>query len=158
MVGASPERDSCQASGNCGARPSAARRLSTTTLALARRVAPYFIAGMALAAAITALLPDDAIPHLLGGTGGVWAFLLASVVGAPLYVCQGEEVPLTYAVLVSGLGPGPALTFLLGSVGMCLPTVVMSRAVLTPRVTTVYVAFWVTFAIIAGLTFQTITG
>jgi hypothetical protein len=41
---------------------------------------------------------------------------------------------------------------------MCLPTVVMSRAVLTPRVTNFYVAFWIAFTILAGLTFQTIAG
>lgn len=158
LAGASPELDSCQPTGERCAQPSAARRLSTTALALTRRVAPYFIAGMALAAAITALLPEDAIPDLLGGTGGVWAFALASVIGAPLYVCQGEEVPLTYAVLASGLGPGPALTFLMGSVGMCLPTVVMSRAILTPRVTNVYIPFWITFTITAGMAFQMLAG
>lgn len=77
-----------------------------------------------------------------------------AIAGAPLYVCQGEEVPLTYVVLASGVAPGPALTFLLGTVGMCLPTVVVSRGALAPRVSYVYVAFWITFVILAGVTFQ----
>ena len=94
----------------------------------------------------------------MGGSGGSWAYLLAAVAGAPLYVCQGEEVPLTYAVLATGVGSGPALTFLLGSVGMCLPTVIMSRAVLTPRVTYAYVPFWIAFAILSGVTFQLALG
>ena len=147
-------------SDGCGTRqsqtdpPAPLPRLSRNTLAIIRRVAPYFLAGMALATLISTALPEDAIPKLVGGSRGPWAYLLAAVAGAPLYVCPGEEVPLTYAVLASGLGSGPALTFLLGSVGMCLPTVVMSRAVLTPRITYIYIAFWITFAITAGIAFQ----
>lgn len=133
-------------------------RLARTTASTLRRVLPYFLAGMALAAAVSTLLPEDAIPKALGGSSGVWVFLLAAVAGAPFYVCQGEEVPLTYAVLASGVASGPALTFLLGSVGMCLPTVVMSRGVLAPRVTYVYVVFWIAFVILAGLTFQALVG
>jgi uncharacterized membrane protein YraQ (UPF0718 family) len=140
-----------------GAEPAAFSRLATNAAHTLRRVLPYFLAGMALAATVSALLPEDAIPTALGGASGAWAYLLAAVAGAPLYVCQGEEVPLTYAVLAAGVAPGPALTFLLGSVGMCLPTVVMSRGVLAPRVTYAYIAFWITFAIATGITFQALS-
>ena len=132
--------------------------LAATSTGSSRRATPYFVAGIALAATVSTLLPEDAIPNALGGAGGVWVFLFAAVAGAPLYVCQGEEVPLTYAVLASGVTPGAALTFLLGAVGMCLPTVVMSRGVLTARVTYVYVGFWITFVILAGVAFQALNG
>jgi hypothetical protein len=33
----------------------------------------------------------------------------------------------------------------------------MSRGVLTPRVTYFYVAYWITFVIIAGVTFQALS-
>ena len=134
------------------------RRLTDNTLRITRRVIPYFIAGIALAALLSTVVPEHAIPKLVGGTAGPLAYLVAAVAGALLYVCQGEEVPLTYAVLATGLGPGPALTFLLGSVGMCLPTVIMSRAILTPRVTYTYVPFWIAFTILSGLVFQVTLG
>jgi hypothetical protein len=38
-------------------------------------------------------------------------------------------VPLTVGLLAAGLGPGPSLTFLLGSVGTCVPTLLMSRGI-----------------------------
>ena len=163
IAGGSPELEDCCDSGSCGqaaAVPSESvwRRLAVSFYRLLRRATPYFVAGIALAAAVSTLLPEDAIPKALGGAGGIWVFLFAAVAGAPLYVCQGEEVPLTYAVLASGVAPGAALTFLLGAVGMCLPTVVMSRGVLTPRVTYVYVSFWIAFVILAGLCFQAING
>jgi uncharacterized protein len=134
------------------------QRLVVETVTLGRHVIGYFLAGMILAALITTLLPADAIPDLLGGTAGPAAFLLAAIVGAPISVCQGEEVPITYAVLASGVAAGPALTFLLGSVGLCLPTVVMSRAVLAPRVAPVYLAFWITWVVLAGAAFQLLSG
>ena len=158
IAGASPELDLCyethayEQNGAPAAPGSVWQQLAVNLRHITCRVVPYFIAGIALAAAVSTLLPDDAIPRALGGAGGVSAYLLAAVAGAPLYVCQGEEVPLTYAVLASGVSPGPALTFLLGAVGMCLPTVVMSRGVLAPRVTYFYVAFWIAFVILAGVT------
>ncbi|MFZ0976558.1 MAG: permease, partial [Solirubrobacteraceae bacterium] len=164
IAGASPELDLCyethayEQNGAPAAPGSVWQQLAVNLRHITCRVVPYFIAGIALAAAVSTLLPDDAIPRALGGAGGVSAYLLAAVAGAPLYVCQGEEVPLTYAVLASGVSPGPALTFLLGAVGMCLPTVVMSRGVLAPRVTYFYVAFWIAFVILAGVTFQALSG
>jgi uncharacterized protein len=139
-------------------RATSTRRLAGNTLRITRRVLPYFIAGIALTALLSTVIPEDAIAKLVGGTAGPFAYLVAAVAGAPLYVCQGEEVPLTYAVLATGLGSGPALTFLLGSVGMCLPTVIMSRAILTPRVTYTYVPFWIAFTILSGLVFQLALG
>lgn len=140
------------------ARQPPLRRLADTAPRIIRRVIPYFIVGIALAALVSTVLPEDAIPKLVGGSSGPLAYLVAAVAGAPLYVCQGEEVPLTYAVLATGLGRGPALTFLLGSVGMCLPTVIMSRAILTPRVTCTYVPFWIAFTIVSGAAFQLAVG
>jgi uncharacterized membrane protein YraQ (UPF0718 family) len=163
IAGASPEIDdccghSCARSDEPSGEATAWARLMGNGVNRLRRLLPYFVAGMALAAAISTLLPEDAIPKALGGAGGPWIYLFAAVAGAPLYVCQGEEVPLTYALLATGIAPGAALTFLLGAVGMCLPTVVMSRGILTARVTYVYVAFWLSFVILAGLTFQTLGG
>jgi uncharacterized membrane protein YraQ (UPF0718 family) len=119
-----------------------------------RSVAPYFLIGMALAAVLTTLVPAGAIPKLLGGASGAGAYLLAALVGIPLYVCEGEEVPLTYALLASGLAPGPALTFLLGSVGTCIPTMLMARRVIGTRATGVYIVYWVAFTVVSGLAFQ----
>jgi uncharacterized membrane protein YraQ (UPF0718 family) len=108
---------------------------------------------MAVAAALSTAVPEDAIPKVLGGSSGLAAFALAAVVGIPLYVCEGEEVPLTYGLVTAWLGPGPAFTFLLGSVGTCIPTMLMSRGIVGPRATYVYLGFWIAFAALAGLAF-----
>jgi uncharacterized protein len=151
--------------GGCSCEPSPAaaptRRwsaLAQSSRRILRSVLPYFVAGMLVAAALAALVPEDAIPKVLGDAGGLWAFALAAAVGIPLYVCEGEEVPLTVGLLAVGLGPGPSLTFLLGSVGTCVPTLLMSRGILGQRTTALYLAFWIVFAISVGVAYQGLVG
>jgi uncharacterized protein len=160
IAGASPQVD---CGGDCACAPTPPPPAAGRWIALARNahrilrtVVPYFLLGMLAAAALSALVPEDAIPAFLGDAGGVWAFALAAVVGIPLYVCEGEEVPLTVGLLAAGLGPGPALTFLLGSVGTCVPTLLMSRGILGERATAFYLAFWIAFAIGVGAVYQAV--
>jgi uncharacterized membrane protein YraQ (UPF0718 family) len=119
-----------------------------------RAITPYFLLGMLIAGVLSALLPEDAIPRYLGGSTGTAAYLLAAIVGVPLYVCEGEEVPITYALVARGLDPGPSLTFLLGSVGTCIPTILMARKIIGDRATALYAVFWFAFVIVAGVLFQ----
>ena len=123
-------------------------------LTILRGVTPYFLLGMAIAAGLSTLLPENAIPRVLGGAAGLWAYGAAALVGIPLYVCEGEEIPITYALMGRGLGPGPSLTFLLGSVGTCVPTMLMARQIIGRRATLLYAAFWLVFSIAAGVLFQ----
>jgi uncharacterized protein len=154
---------SCTPGGEGGCEPqeesaTRVRLLWRSFWTILRAITPYFLLGMLIAAAIFALLPEDAIPSYLGGSASVWAYALAALIGIPIYVCEGEEVPIAYALLAHGLGPGPTLTFLLGSVGTCIPTFLMSQKVLGYRATVFSVAFWIVFVLGAGVLFQTIFG
>jgi len=145
-------------SGGCGANTPAETGFWPGLWGILRKITPYFLLGMGIAAVLSAILPEEAIPRYLGGSSGVWAYLLAALVGIPLYVCEGEEVPITFALLARGLGQGPALTFLLGSVGTCIPTMLMSRNVIGRRTTVVYAVFWFMFAIGSGGLYQLFLG
>jgi uncharacterized membrane protein YraQ (UPF0718 family) len=160
--GGSPLADCCE---DCACEPSVSEererrwsKLAASVGRILRSIVPYFLLGMLVAAVLSALVPEDAVPSLLGDAGGLWAFALAAAVGIPLYVCEGEEVPLTVGLLAAGLGPGPSLTFLLGSIGTCVPTLFMSRGILGERATAFYLAFWITFAIGVGAVYQTLVG
>lgn len=112
----------------------------------------YFALGMAIASALIVLLPPDIIARYVGSSGLV-AYLAATLAGVPLYVCEGEEIPLTLSLMKLGLGPGPAFAFLLGSVGTCIPTMIMSQKLIGRRGVLVYAAFWLLFALGAGMLF-----
>ena len=118
-------------------------------------LAKYFLLGIAIAAVFSATVPEDAIPLYIG-TSSIAAYMLAVLVGIPMYVCEGEEIPITYALLGKGLGTGPAFAFLLGSVGTCIPTMLMSRKIIGVRATLVYILSWFGFAILAGIFFASV--
>jgi uncharacterized membrane protein YraQ (UPF0718 family) len=124
----------------------------TQLLGVLRMLGKPFLIGLAAAAVLTALLPEDVIPRTIGAAGP-FAYLVAALVGIPAYVCEGEEVLLTYAALGLGLAPGPAFTFMLGSVGTCLPTMLMARRIIGSRATWIYAGAWFAFAIGGGVAF-----
>jgi Predicted permease len=129
IAGGSPECDPACCS-EPGGGAGHARHFATSMRRILRTILPYFALGMAIAAAIIALLPEQAFPGALGGSSVLAVYLLAAIVAIPIYVCEGEEVPITYALVGHGLGQGPALTFLLGSVGTCVPTMLMSQSLI----------------------------
>lgn len=150
-------RDVCRPEHDCACsepRP----RFWPALRSLLRQITPYFLLGLFIAAALSAMLPANALPQVLGGSAGAAAYALAALVGIPLYVCEGEEVPITFALLGRGLGPGPSLTFLLGSVGTCIPTMLMARDILGQRATVFYLAYWFVFAIGSGVLLQLLLG
>ncbi|KAF0125708.1 MAG: permease [Elusimicrobia bacterium] len=117
-----------------------------------KELGKYFAIGMAIASALVVSVPQGFIAGYLGSSGPL-AYLAAALAGVPLYVCEGEEIPLTLSFIKLGLGPGPAFTFLLGSVGTCIPTMIMSQRLIGRRGMLVYAAFWLLFALSAGLLF-----
>ena len=158
-AGANPEACGCGSAG-CEAPPSAGSGsgslvvVSKAFVSILKGVLPGFLLGMLIAAGLSVALPEGAIPRFLGSSSGVVAYLLAALVGIPLYVCEGEEVPITFALLSRGLGLGPAFTFLLGSVGTCVPTILMSRSIIGNRATVFYAVFWLIFSLAAGVIFS----
>jgi uncharacterized membrane protein YraQ (UPF0718 family) len=128
------------------------KSLVKCTVDILKSLGKYFLLGMLIASFLTALIPDDAISRYTGGNGP-FAYIMALVIGIPLYVCEGEEIPITLALLKLGLGPGPAFTFLLGSIGTCVPTLIMAPKVIGRRPTMVYLAAWLVFALTFGVLF-----
>ena len=116
-------------------------------------LAKYFVLGMAIASLLTVLLPPGVITRYIGASGPL-AYIAAVLMGVPLYVCEGEEIPLTLSLLKLGLGPGPAFSFLLGSVGTCIPTMIMSQKLIGRRGLLVYVVWWMFFAFVSGILFS----
>lgn len=112
----------------------------------------YFLLGLFIASVLTVLIPHDAIPKYIGSSG-IFAYLVAVLVGIPIYICEGEEIPLTLALLKLGLSKGPAFSFLLGSVGTCIPTMVMAQKIIGRKPVIFYIIGWFIFAISAGLLF-----
>lgn len=110
---------------------------------------PYLLGGLFVAALISATVPAETIHKYL--QSGWTAYLFASLIAFPIYVCDGGEIPLTRALLAMGVGPGPAFCFMLASVGTCLPTIAMATRIIGWRATVIYVIAWLVLAVGGGL-------
>ncbi len=144
----------CRSGCGCGGagEKEGPRKFWPVFLDIVRDLGKYFVLGMAIATLLTVLLPQDLVLRYIGSSGPL-AYLSAALLGVPLYVCEGEEIPLTLSLMKLGLGPGPAFAFLLGSVGTCIPTMIMSQKLIGRRGLAVYAAWWLCFSLAAGLLF-----
>jgi hypothetical protein len=71
---------------------------------------PLFV-GLAIAAIIAVVVPDDFFADKLGT--GIFAMLVMMALGIPVYVCASASVPMAAAMIMKGLSPGAALVFLM---------------------------------------------
>ena len=69
------------------------------------------LAGLVLAALISAVLPDDFFAEYLAGGGGIVAMLVMLVMGIPIYACSTASVPVAVQMIAKGLSPGAAMVF-----------------------------------------------
>lgn len=80
-------------------------------ITLPRDIAKALVVGIAIAAIISALVPQDALGAYLGG--GVLAIFAMIAVGIPIYVCATASIPLALGFIHLGASPGAALAFLI---------------------------------------------
>ena len=78
---------------------------------LPRDIGKAMFIGIAVAAVIAALVPDDFLVEKLGK--GILPMLIMMVLGIPVYVCATASVPLAAVLIMKGLSPGAALVFLM---------------------------------------------
>ena len=121
--------------------------------AIVKELGKYFLLGMFIASLLTVIIPEETIPKYIGSSGW-FAYFVAVLLGIPIYICEGEEIPITLALLKLGLGSGPAFSFLLGSVGTCIPTMIMAQKVIGRKPVLFYIVYWFLFAVGAGLIFS----
>ena len=120
---------------------------------IVKQLGKYMIIGLLLSSLLTTLIPHETIPTTIG-SAGLLSFILALLIGIPLYVHEGEEVIITVSLLTLGLSNGAAMTFLLGAVGTCIPTLFMARKVIGKVPSTLYITYWLPFAFLSGFLFQ----
>ncbi len=112
-------------------------------------LAGWFLIGLILAGAITALVPPEVMTRLLGG--GVQSMLLMLAVGIPLYICASASTPIAAALILKGVSPGAALVFLLAGPATNIASLTVLTGLLGKRATAIYLAAIALVAVAAGL-------
>ena len=111
-------------------------------------LAVALLVGLALAGLITTLLPPDLISGHF--STGQLAFLLATAISLPLYICATASIPMAYALMAAGLSPGAALIFLITGPATNTATVITLWKMLGHKATLIYLGSLIVIAWLAG--------
>ncbi len=104
---------------------------------------------------IRVYLPADVVTSVLGDKG-LWAIPIAVVISVPLYLNGVGAIPIVGGLLLKGMAPGAAVTFLLGGAITTIPAMVAVRSVVNDRVFGIYLGTGVVGSIIIGFVSQLI--
>lgn len=134
-------------------QPSLTKAIHYGFITLPADLATALLFGLVLGGLITTVMPGD----LLSGTfsSGPLAFLLATLISLPLYICATASIPLAYALIAAGLSPGAALILLIVGPASNTATVVAVWKMLGRRATLIYIGSLIVVSWIAGALFNT---
>lgn len=128
------------------------RDWGSETWDLTKKIFPVLILGTFAVGVIGVFLPPETFEPYLGGNS-LGACLLASVIGALLYMPTLLEVPIigdTFGYNDGIMGGGPALALLLAGPSISLPSLIVINRVLGVRKTAVYAVTIVILSALAG--------
>ena len=119
----------------------------------AKKVAPYVLIGVGIGAVIHNWIPESFIVKILG-TGNPLAVVIATFAGVPMYADIFGTIPIAEALLAKGAQLGVVLSFMMGVTTLSLPSIVMLRKAVKPKLLGVFVAICILGIIIVGYFFN----
>ena len=124
-------------------------------LSTAKKVAPYVLIGVAIGAVIHNWIPEEWVVALLGG-GNPLGVVLAVVCGIPLYADIFGTIPIAEALLGKGALLGVVLSFMMAVTTLSLPSMILLRKAVKPRLLAVFVGICTAGIIVVGYFFNAI--
>ena len=122
----------------------------------AKKVAPYVLIGVGIGAFIHDWIPEDFIVKVLG-TGNPFGVILATIAGVPMYADIFGTIPIAEALLAKGAQLGVVLSFMMGVTTLSLPSVIMLRKAVKPKLLGIFIAICTVGIIIVGYFFNAIS-
>lgn len=113
----------------------------------------YILIGVGIGAAIHNYIPEEIITALLGKDKW-YSVLLATFVGVPMYADIFGTLPISEALVAKGVGVGTALSFMMGVTALSLPSIIMLKKVVKPKLLFTFIGIVVLGIIIIGYTFN----
>lgn len=122
-------------------------------LSTAKKVAPYVLIGVGIGAIIHNWIPEEFIVKILG-TGNPFGVIIATVAGVPMYADIFGTIPIAEALLAKGAQLGVVLSFMMGVTTLSLPSMIMLRKAVKPRLLGIFVAICTLGIILVGYFFN----
>ena len=121
----------------------------------ARKVFPYVLVGVGVGAVIHNWIPESWVVGLLGG-GNPLGVVLATLAGTPMYADIFGTIPIAEALLAKGALLGVVLAFMMAVTTLSLPSLILLRKAVKPRLLGTFVAVCVVGIILVGYLFNAI--
>lgn len=121
----------------------------------AKKVAPYVLIGVGIGAIIHNWIPEEWIVNVLG-TGNPFGVILATIAGVPMYADIFGTIPIAEALLAKGAQLGVVLSFMMGVTTLSLPSMIMLRKAVKPKLLGIFVAICTVGMIVVGYFFNAI--
>ncbi|MGD9569146.1 MAG: permease [Sedimentibacter sp.] len=118
-----------------------------------KKVWPYVLIGVGIGAAIHNWIPESVISAILGQDKW-YSVLIATLVGVPMYADIFGTLPIAEALVAKGVGLGTALSFMMGVTALSLPSMIMLKQVVKPKLLWTFFGLVTIGIIIIGYTFN----
>lgn len=122
-----------------------------------RKVFPYILIGVGIGAMIHNWIPEEWVSLVLGSKNP-FGVVLATLVGVPMYADIFGTIPIAEALLFKGAQLGTILSFMMAVTTLSLPSMIMLRKAVKPKLLALFIAICTFGIIVVGFFFNAIQG
>ena len=118
-----------------------------------KKVFPYILIGVGIGAFIHNWIPEKWIIAILGNKNP-FGVILATLLGTPIYADIFGTIPIAEALLFKGANLGSILAFMMAVTTLSLPSLIMLRKAVKPKLLKIFILICVIGIIIVGYIFN----
>ncbi len=113
----------------------------------------YIFIGVGIGAVIHGFIPQSFIETVLG-ENNPFSVIIATVVGVPMYADIFGTLPIAEALVLKGVGIGTVLAFMMAVTALSLPSIILLKKVVKPKLLFTFVGIITIGIIITGYLFN----
>lgn len=118
-----------------------------------KKVFPYIVAGVLVGSFIHNVIPEEFVISILGDKNP-FSVILATLVGIPMYGDIFGTMPIAEALLGKGANLGTVLSFMMAVTTLSLPSLIMLKKAIKPKLLTFFILICLTGIILVGYLFN----
>lgn len=122
-----------------------------------KKVFPYILIGVGIGAFIHNWIPEEWVSAALGSKNP-FGVILATLIGVPMYADIFGTIPIAEALFAKGAQLGVILSFMMAVTTLSLPSMIMLRKAVKPKLLGVFIAICTIGIIIVGYLFNAFQG
>lgn len=118
-----------------------------------KKVFPYILVGVGIGALIHNWIPEVWVESILG-SNNPFGVILATLIGIPMYADIFGTIPIAEALLAKGAQLGTILSFMMAVTTLSLPSLIMLRKAVKPKLLGIFIAICAIGIIVVGYVFN----